>query len=81
MKRLAPGVWRLKELPMPTINVYLAEDWAFCERARAAGLPIFADPSIRLWHFGRYGYGWEDAGRSTERFDIYTASFHDTTPG
>jgi glyoxylase-like metal-dependent hydrolase (beta-lactamase superfamily II) len=26
MKRLAPGVWRLKELPMPTINVYLAED-------------------------------------------------------
>ncbi len=26
MKRLAPGVWRLKELPAPTINVYLAED-------------------------------------------------------
>jgi hydroxyacylglutathione hydrolase len=26
MKRLAPGVWRLKELPMPSINVYLAED-------------------------------------------------------
>jgi hydroxyacylglutathione hydrolase len=26
MKHLAPGVWRLKELPMPTINVYLAED-------------------------------------------------------
>jgi hydroxyacylglutathione hydrolase len=26
MKRLAPGVWRLKELPMPTINVYLAGD-------------------------------------------------------
>ncbi len=26
MKRLAPGVWRLKELPGPTINVYLAED-------------------------------------------------------
>jgi hydroxyacylglutathione hydrolase len=26
MKRLAPGVWRLKELPMPAINVYLAED-------------------------------------------------------
>ncbi len=25
MKRLAPGVWRLKELPGPTINVYLAE--------------------------------------------------------
>jgi glyoxylase-like metal-dependent hydrolase (beta-lactamase superfamily II) len=26
LKHLAPGVWRLKELPAPTINVYLAED-------------------------------------------------------
>ena len=26
MKSLAPGVWRLKELPAPTINIYLAED-------------------------------------------------------
>ncbi|HEY2479488.1 MAG TPA: MBL fold metallo-hydrolase [Solirubrobacterales bacterium] len=26
MKHLAPGVWRLKELPGPTINVYLAEN-------------------------------------------------------
>ncbi|HWA54147.1 MAG TPA: MBL fold metallo-hydrolase [Solirubrobacterales bacterium] len=26
MKNLAPGVWRLKEFPLPTINVYLAED-------------------------------------------------------
>jgi hydroxyacylglutathione hydrolase len=26
MKRLAPGVWRLKELPGAWINVYLAED-------------------------------------------------------
>jgi glyoxylase-like metal-dependent hydrolase (beta-lactamase superfamily II) len=26
MKRLAPGVWRVKELPAPTINVYLAEN-------------------------------------------------------
>jgi glyoxylase-like metal-dependent hydrolase (beta-lactamase superfamily II) len=26
MKRLAPGVWRLKEVPIPSINVYLAED-------------------------------------------------------
>jgi len=26
MKNLAPGVWRLKETPAPTINVYLAED-------------------------------------------------------
>jgi glyoxylase-like metal-dependent hydrolase (beta-lactamase superfamily II) len=26
MKNLAPGVWRLRELPRPLINVYLAED-------------------------------------------------------
>lgn len=26
MKNLAPGVWRLKEFPAPTINMYLAED-------------------------------------------------------
>ena len=26
MKQLAPGVWRVPELPAPTINVYLAED-------------------------------------------------------
>jgi hypothetical protein len=26
MKHLAPGVWRLKEFPGPTINVYLAEN-------------------------------------------------------
>ena len=26
MRNLAPGVWRLAELPAPTINVYLAED-------------------------------------------------------
>jgi glyoxylase-like metal-dependent hydrolase (beta-lactamase superfamily II) len=26
VKQLAPGIWRLKELPAPTINIYLAED-------------------------------------------------------
>jgi hydroxyacylglutathione hydrolase len=26
LKYLAPGVWRLRELPAPSINVYLAED-------------------------------------------------------
>ena len=26
MKYLAPSVWRLKEFPAPSINVYLAED-------------------------------------------------------
>jgi hydroxyacylglutathione hydrolase len=26
MKQLAPGVWRLKEWPLPVINIYLVED-------------------------------------------------------
>jgi hydroxyacylglutathione hydrolase len=26
LRQLAPGVWRLKELPTPVINIYLAED-------------------------------------------------------
>jgi hydroxyacylglutathione hydrolase len=26
LKNLAPGVWRLKEFPSPSINIYLAED-------------------------------------------------------
>ena len=42
---------------------YLAEDYAYCERARQAGLPILADTRIRLQHIGTYGYTWEDAGR------------------
>jgi hypothetical protein len=46
---------------------YLAEDFAFSERARQAGFPVFADTRIRLRHIGRYAYQWEDAGRSLER--------------
>lgn len=53
---------------------YLAEDFAFCERARRAGVKIMADTRIRLWHIGSYAYGWEDAGRDVERWGDYT--FH-----
>ena len=52
--------------------LYLAEDLAFCERARRAGVKIFADTTIRLWHVGSYRYGWEDAGREVQRFGDYT---------
>ena len=51
---------------------YLAEDFAFCERAKAAGIKVMADTSIRLFHVGSYPYGWEDAGREVERFGDYT---------
>lgn len=53
---------------------YLAEDFAFCERASRAGVKIMADTRIRLWHIGNYAYGWEDAGRDVERYGDYT--FH-----
>jgi hypothetical protein len=50
---------------------YLAEDFAFSHRARAAGYQIFADTTIRLGHIGRYSYSWEDAGGSNKRYAAY----------
>ncbi|HQY59953.1 MAG: hypothetical protein IPF92_16410 [Myxococcales bacterium] len=50
---------------------YLTEDYAFFERARAAGFGLFADTSVRLWHVGRYRYGWEDAGSTLDRYNTY----------
>lgn len=46
---------------------YLAEDYAFSERARQCGFGVFADTSIRLRHIGRYAYQWEDAGSELNR--------------
>lgn len=54
---------------------YLAEDYSFAQRVRASGFQIFADTTIRLWHYGNYAYGWEDAGRENERFDSFTLHF------
>jgi hypothetical protein len=54
---------------------YLAEDYAFCERARQCGIKIMADTTIRLWHIGNHAYGWEDAGMERERFDTFTLNF------
>ena len=54
------------------LHHYYAEDDAFCERAAEAGLEIWADTRLRLWHVGPYRYGWEDAGRDIERYGDYT---------
>jgi len=51
---------------------YLAEDFAFCERARRAGFGIFADTRIRLGHCGSYEYRWEDAGLEIDRYSTFT---------
>ncbi len=51
---------------------YLGEDWAFSYRLARIGVTPMADTSIRLWHYGRYGYGWEDVGIESKRFATYT---------
>jgi len=50
---------------------YLGEDFAFCERARQVGYSIMADTTIRLYHYGTYGFSWEDAGEKRTLFDTY----------
>lgn len=50
---------------------YLGEDYAFCHRARQCGYKIMADTTIRLRHYGSYGFTWEDAGTDRERFGTY----------
>jgi hypothetical protein len=58
-------------LPAEGEHSYLAEDYAFCKRARDCGFRLFADTTIRLWHVGPYGYSWEDAGSDKERYGSY----------
>lgn len=54
---------------------YLAEDYAFCQRARQCGFKIMADTTIRLMHVGNYSYGWEDSGLDRERFETFVLNF------
>ncbi len=58
----------IPHVDVPDDNWYLAEDYAFCERARVAGHPVMADTRVRLFHVGRYGYSWEDATGTRERY-------------
>ena len=50
---------------------YLGEDWAFSHRLGQVEVMTLADTSVRLWHWGRYGYGWEDAGSEKPRYRSY----------
>jgi glycosyltransferase involved in cell wall biosynthesis len=54
---------------------YLGEDWSFSYRLRQIGVTPVADTSIRLWHWGRYGYSWEDAGSDVARYRAYRYRF------
>jgi hypothetical protein len=60
VKETAEGPW------------YLAEDFAFSERARQAGFAVYGDTRIRLRHIGRYAYQWEDAGSEPKRHARYS---------
>ncbi|WP_425616812.1 hypothetical protein NA78x_000472 [Anatilimnocola sp. NA78] len=51
---------------------YLAEDFAFSERARRCGIKIMADTSFRLGHIGSHCFSWEEAGCETKRFGTFT---------
>jgi hypothetical protein len=68
--RILPG----PEFPVavPATPWYLAEDFAFCERARQCGYKIWADTRVRLTHIGSYAYTWEEAGADPPRFASYT---------
>jgi hypothetical protein len=50
---------------------YLGEDWAFSHRLGQIGVTPLADTSIRLWHWGRYSFSWEDAGSDVSRYRSY----------
>lgn len=54
---------------------YLAEDFAFCERARRCGFLIHADTTVRLFHVGACRYGWEDAGIDRPCYASFTLEF------
>ncbi len=46
---------------------YLSEDFAFSHRLSQIGVTPLCDTSFRLWHWGRYGYSWEEAARPSVR--------------
>lgn len=54
---------------------YLGEDWSFSHRLRQIGVTPMADTSIRLAHWGRYGYGWEDTSADVKRFRSFRYHF------
>jgi hypothetical protein len=58
---------------------YLAEDYAFCHRAKTCGYTPYMDTSIRLWHVGRYAYSWEDATGDRQRFKRFDVTINSSS--
>lgn len=42
---------------------WLSEDWFFCDRARALGIPVLVDTNIQLWHEGSIKYPIQQQAR------------------
>jgi hypothetical protein len=61
---LPKGVWE-----------YLSEDWAFCERARAAGFKIWLDESVHVGHLTSLEVNVDNMG------DIASGSMGDSASG
>jgi len=59
---------------------YLSEDWAFSRRLRDIGITPMADLSVRLWHYGRHPFGWEDAGTAPVRHSAFLYRTIDPAP-
>jgi hypothetical protein len=72
----ARGVWPFFQpviVPQgPGKMHYLGEDWAFSHRLSQIGVTPLTDTSFRLWHWGRYGFSWEDAGNTVHRYHSYS---------
>lgn len=59
-------------------HMYLAEDYAFVERARRVGYKAYVDTRIRNFHIGKYSFTWEDTaavGGLPPRGNAYTYKF------
>lgn len=58
-------------LAEPDGDWYLGDDYAFGQRLFQAGIESWVDTTIRLQHYGRIGYMWEDAGSSRKVYRSY----------
>lgn len=44
-------------------TVFLSEDWGYAIKAKNLGFKVWCDSTIKLSHWGRYGYDWSDFKR------------------
>jgi hypothetical protein len=68
-------------IPAGNDHVYLADDYAFCERARQAGFKVMVDTRVRLWHLGDGRSSWEEAAQSRPRHEAFIFQLHEESQG